>query len=213
MPKRSVTRTQWVLSITILLGCDYASLARALQNSAPEFCASRTTEAYHSAKCDWGWVVHDPRRVTDVKISHVPKYHTYSRWVLGDQTYILAYRDMDNSPDDMAADIYRADDGGRKLIGSVQHLGEIITDVFDAKLTGTAIPDVVFRLACGTLQCIIVVRFSNEKPQEVFRHGASKIEIFPRPKPMIVANTKHAVVEQFVWDVKGEKFSRKTMLP
>jgi hypothetical protein len=140
------------------------------QRKESDFCASRTTEAYHSPKCSWGWVVHDPHRVEDVKIPHRSQYHTYSRWVFDGRTYILAYRDIDQQPADMAADVYLANGDRYKLVGSVEHLGEIVTGVSEARLTGAALPDIIFREDCGELQCVVVVRFSDETARQVFRY-------------------------------------------
>jgi hypothetical protein len=177
------------------------------QDKQSEFCSSRTTEAYHSPKCDWGWVVHDPHRVEDVSITHKPAYHTYSRWVLDGQTYVLAYRDIDRSPSDMAADVYLATGNGYKLLGSVQHLGEIVTDVSDARLTGGVLPDLVFREDCGELKCVVVVHFSDETARKVFWYGATEVEITTQPKPMVVARSNLSnVVEEFAWDLKSNKF-------
>src|SRR5436309_11791298 len=81
------------------------------QNQVETFCASRTTAAYHSPKCDW-FVVNDPHRIENVEIHHEPSYHTYSRWVLDGRTYFFAYRDIDDQPEDIVADIYLAGDTG-----------------------------------------------------------------------------------------------------
>jgi hypothetical protein len=199
-----------------LLACIVAAVlftaSAGAQSKESAFCASRTTEAYHSPKCDWGWVVHDPHRVEDVKIPHEPQYHTYSRWMLNGHTYntyIFAYRDIEQQPSDMAADIYVADGDRYKLVGSVEHLGEIVTGVSDARLTGAVLPDIVFREDCGELQCVVVVRFSDETARQVFRYGASKIDVLSEPKPVIVARSKLAnQVEQFAWDPQAEKFRK-----
>lgn len=98
-----------------------------------EFCDSRTTEAYHSPKCDW-YVVHDPKRVDDIKIPHSPRYHTYSRWVFGEQTAVLAYHDVDNDPMDMIADVYLANGVKYQFLGSAQIPG-MVTDVSSVELT------------------------------------------------------------------------------
>jgi hypothetical protein len=173
------------------------------------FCSSRTTEAYHSPKCNWGWVVRDPHRVEGVKIRHEPSYHTYSRWMLGDHAYIFAYRDIDQHPEDMVVDIYLASHTHYKLVGSVQHLGEIITRVFTARVTGTAIPDVVLREDCGELECVVVVRFSDETAKQVFSYGDRIIEVRQQPKPAIIATSRIAnVVEEFAWDSHAEKFRK-----
>jgi len=174
-----------------------------------DFCASRTTEAYHSPKCDWRWVVHDPHRVEDVQIQHEPLYHTYSRWVLDGQTYVFAYRDIDRRPDDMAADVYLANGDRYKLVGSVEHLGEIVTGVSEVRLTGAFLPDVVFREDCGQLNCVVVVRFSDETARQVFRYGASKIDVLSEPKPMIVATSKIAnQIQQFAWETEKRRKAR-----
>lgn len=178
------------------------------QSNESGFCASRTTAAYHSPKCDWGWVVHDPHRVEDVKIPHDPQYHTYSRWLLEGHAYIFAYRDIDQQPSDMAADIYVAKSGGYTLVGSVEHLGEIVTGVSEATLTG-AVPDILFREDCGQLHCVVVVRFFDQTAKQVFRYGASKLDVVSEPKPMIVATSQLAnQVEQFAWDPQTEKFRK-----
>jgi hypothetical protein len=184
------------------------------QNKESGFCSSRTTEAYHSPKCDWGWVVHDPHRVEDVKIPHEPQYHTYSRWMLDGRTYFFAYRDIDQQPGDMAADIYLAQNTHHKLVGSVQHLGEIVTGVFTARLTQAALPDVVFREDCGELQCVVVVRFSDEVARQVFWYGASKVEVTTQPKPMIVTRSSLPnLVEEFAWNLKSGKFVKIRQYP
>jgi hypothetical protein len=173
------------------------------------FCSSRTSAAYHSPNCDWGWVVHDPNRVENMKIPHKPPYHTYSRWILGDQTYILAYRDIDQQPDDMAADIYLMSGSHPKLVGSVRHLGEIVTNVSTEKLTGASLPDVVFREDCGELKCVNVLRFSGDTARSVFNYAASTIDITSAPQPAIVATSNIAnLVEKFAWDRQSEKFAR-----
>lgn len=190
----------------IVVAVLFTASARA-QSKESDFCTSRTTEAYHSPKCDWGWV-HDPHRVEVLKISHEPKYHTYSRWMVGQRTYIFAYRDVDQQPSDMAADIYVAGGNGYKLVGSVEHLGEIVTGVSEVKLTGAG-PDVVFREDCGELKCVVVVRFSDETARQVFRYGASKMDVLLEPKPVIIATSTLAnQVEQFAWDPQTEKFRK-----
>jgi hypothetical protein len=178
------------------------------QSKPSGFCASRTTAAYHSPKCDWGWVVHDPHRVEGMKIPHDPQYHTYSRWLLEGHSYIFAYRDIDEQPSDMAADIYVAESKGYELAGSVEHLGEIVTGVSEVALTG-AVPDILFREDCGQLHCVVVVRFSDETAKQVFRYGASKLDVVWEPTPMIVATSKFTnQSEQFAWDPQTEKFRK-----
>ncbi len=103
-----------------------AATGALVANAQADFCSSRTPEAYHSPKCDWGWVVNDPHRVERLKIPHEPSYHTYSRSVLDGRTYVFAYRDIDQKPDDMAADVYLAVGNRHKLLGSIQHLGEMM---------------------------------------------------------------------------------------
>ena len=196
------------LSTCIVVALFFAASAGA-QSKDSAFCASRTAEAYHSPKCDWGWAVHDPNRVENVKIPHDSQYHTYSRWMLNGHTYIFAYRDIDQQPSDMAADIYVAKGDRYRLVGSVKHLGEIVTGVSEARLTGAILPDIVFREDCGELQCAVVVRLSDQAARQVFRYGASKIEVISEPKPVIVARSKLAnQVEQFAWDPQGKKFRR-----
>lgn len=179
------------------------------QSKVSGFCASRTTEAYHSPKCGWGWVVHDPHRVEDVKIPHEPQYHTYSRWMLDGRTYIFAYRDIDQQPADMAADIYLAEGDRYKLVGSIEHMGEIVTGVSEAKLTGGPLPDIVFREDCGELKCVVVVRFFDEAAKQVFSYGDRTIEVRQEPKPVIIATSRIAnLVEEFAWDPRSEKFRK-----
>ena len=194
----------------LLIGIVAAALfttAGGAQSKDSAFCSSRTTEAYHSPKCDWGWVVHDPHRVEDVKIPHEPQYHTYSRWMLDGRTYIFAYRDIDQQPEDMVADIYLARDTHYKLVGSIQHLGEIVTGVSRARLTGAVLPDIVFREDCGELQYVVVVRLSDETAKQVFSYGDRIIDVREQPKPVIIATSKIAnLVEQFAWDPQAKKF-------
>lgn len=178
------------------------------QDKQVEFCSSRTTEAYHSPKCDW-YVVRDPQRVADVKIPHKPPYHTYSRWVFAGRKYVFAYRDIDYQPEDMVADIYLTRDTGYQRVGSLRITG-LVTDVSTASLTEGPSPDVIFRFACGQLQCLNVLRFSsNGAARKVFWYGASTIEILSEPKPTIVAKSKLAnVVEEFVWEPETNKFRK-----
>jgi hypothetical protein len=183
------------------------------QEKSTEFCSSRTPAAYHSPDCDWGYVVNDSGRFGDVKIPHRPPYHTYSRWVVGDRTYVFAYRDIDDRPDDMVADIYIAEDSHYKLIGNTQIPG-IVTAVSTAKLTGDRLPDVVFRFQGGELQYVNIVRLSDEKAEQVFQYGASAIELLSEPKPLIEATSKISnVVEQFAWDPQSYKFRRTSQRP
>jgi hypothetical protein len=179
----------------------------AAQSNVSKFCASRTTAAYHSPKCDWGWVVHDPNRVEDVKIPHRPPYHTYSRWKIGGGTYILAYRDIDMQPDDMEADVYLAREAHYKLVGRVPRLTQVVTGVFTARLTGGILPDLVFRLDSGELHWMAVVRFPKGKAKEVFWYGTSEMEIVTHPKPAILAKSSLPnLVQEFRWDPKSSRF-------
>jgi hypothetical protein len=169
------------------------------------FCDSFTTEAYHSPKCN-RYVVHDPKRVDDIKIPHSPRYHTYSRWALGDQTVVLAYRDVDNDPMDMVADAYLANGGKYQLLGSAQIPG-MVTDVSSAELTGGELPDIVFHFEGGQLKYVDVLRFSKGRARQVFQYGASQIEILMKSKPTIEATSKLSnLVEQFAWDSRSQEF-------
>jgi hypothetical protein len=191
-----------LLIILVALSSSGPSLA---QDKNSEFCSSQTTEAYHSPRCDW-WVVHDPRRIEHINIPHRPRYHTYSRWLLGDRTYIFAYRDVDQQPEDMVADIYLAGDSGYNRFGYV-HITGAVTDVSTANLTGGAGPDVVFRFDGGQLQYIDVLRFSGGLAREVFSYGASTIDVISQPKPLIVAKSRIAnLVQEFEWDSQSGKF-------
>lgn len=172
-----------------------------------EFCSSYTTAAYHSPQCDL-WVVHDPNRVEEVKIPHRPEYHTYSRWVIGEQTYILAYRDVDYQPSDLVADVYLAGSAGNSLIGTIP-VYDVVRDVSLVKLNGGETPDLVFRTSCGQLECVFVMHFAKGKAQEVFQYAASKIEILDGKSPEIVAKSRLAnLVEEFVWDPKAREFKK-----
>jgi hypothetical protein len=154
-------------------------------------------------------VVHDPNRVDHVKIPHKPPYHTYSQWVLGDQTYIFAYRDIDQQPEDMVAGIYLLSGAHYKLVGSIEHLGEIVTGVLTATLTGAALPDVVFREDCGELHCVVVVRFSDQTAKQIFSFGDRIIELRQQPKATIIATSRIAnQVQEFAWDPRTEKFRK-----
>src|SRR5215469_4647532 len=192
---------------TVMLAALFSIFAAAQDNSS-EFCSSRTTEAYHSPKCDW-FVVHDPQRVDDVKIPHRPAYHTYSRWVVDGQTYILAYRDVDQQPQEMMVDVYlEGSSGGYKLVGSIRIAG-VVNGVSIEKLTGSLIPDIVFRVESGQLQYVDVLRFAEGKAKEVFWYGASELEITTQPKAMIVARSKLSnVVEEFAWDPRTNRFAK-----
>lgn len=178
------------------------------QTEQTGFCASRTPQALHSPQCKWAFVVQDPHRVNDVKIPHEPVYHTYSQWVLGGQTYIFAYRDIEQQPEDMMVDIYLAGNRGYKRVGNVEITG-MVTRVFTAKLTGDNVPDVVFGYEGGELHYLTVVRVSGGEARQVFRYGASTMDVVSQPKPMILATSRVAnLVEQFAWDPQTEKFRK-----
>jgi hypothetical protein len=177
-----------------------------------ESCDSFTTEAYHSPKCNQ-YVVHDPKRADDIKIPHSPPYHTYSRWALGDQTVVLAYRDVDKDPTDMVADAYLANGGKYEFLGSAKIPG-MVTDVSSAELTGGDLPDIVFHFDGGQLKYVDVLRFSKGKAQNVFQYAASKIEVSTEPKPKIVATSKLSnVVEEFAWDSRSQEFRTTSTRP
>jgi hypothetical protein len=172
-----------------------------------EFCSSYTAAAYHSPQCDQ-WVVHDPNRVEDIKIAHLPAYHTYSRWILGDQTYILAYRDVDHQPSDMIADVYLASNGANSLVGKIP-VYDAVSDVSLLKVTKGEEHDLVFSASCGQLECVFVLHFAEGKAKEIFQYAASKIEIVDGTTPKIVAKSRLAnLVEEFVWDSKAKEFKR-----
>ena len=177
-----------------------------------EFCDSLTTEAYHSPKCNQ-YVVHDPKRVDDIKIPHSPTYHTYSRWALGDQTVVLAYRDVDKDPMDMVADAYLASGGKYEFLGSAKIPG-MVTDVSSAELTGGDLPDIVFHFDGGQLKYVGIFRFSKGKAKDVFQYAASKIEVSTEPKPKIVATSKLSnMVEEFAWDSHSQEFTTISKRP
>jgi hypothetical protein len=191
------------------------ALALALSQASAkqsESCDSFTTEAYHSPKCNQ-YVVHDPKRVDDIKIPHSPRYHTYSRWVFGDQTVVLAYRDVDNDPMNMVADAYLSNGGKYQLLGSAQIPG-MVTDVSSVELTGGELPDIVLHFDGGQLKYVDVLRFSKGRARQVFQYAASSIEILVEPKPKIVATSKLSnLVEQFAWDPRSNEFSKVSEHP
>lgn len=181
----------------------------ATQGKDSDFCASRTTEAYHSPKCNWGFVVKDPHKIEGLTIPHKPPYHTYSRWALDSRRYVFAYRDIGGQPDDMVVDIYRAGNSRYALVGRARITG-IVTNVSTARLTGNELPDVVFRFEGGQLQYVVIVRLFHNTAQEVFRYGASTIDIVSKPKPVIEARSRIAnLVEQFAWDSQSSKFHKR----
>jgi hypothetical protein len=185
-----------------------SAVSAGAQGKESDFCASRTPQALHSVECKWAFVVQDPHRVNDVKIPHEPIYHTFSRWVLGDQRYIFAYRDIDQQPEDMMVDIYLAANGGYKRIGSVEITG-MVTGVFTAKLTGQNIPDVVFQYEGGELHYVTIMRAYSGEARQVFRYGASTIDVLSQPTPLIVATSNLTdQVEQFAWDAQTESFRK-----
>jgi len=192
-----------------------SALALALSQSPTRqsgFCDSLTTDAYHSPKCNL-YVVHDPRRVDDIKIPHTPRYHTYSRWVLDHQTVVLAYRDVDKDPMNMVADAYLANGGEYEFLGSAKIPG-MVTDVSSAELTGGDLPDIVFFFDGGQLKYVDVLRFSKGKAQDVFEYAASKIEVSTEPKPKIVATSKLSnLVEEFAWDSGSQEFTTISKRP
>jgi hypothetical protein len=181
--------------------------------TASTFCASRTPEALHSPKCPHSFVVKDPHRVDDVTIQHSPPYHTYSRWVLSGRGYVFAYRDIDEQPEDMAVDIYRVAHNRYLLVGSARIPG-VVTNVSTVRLTGGKLPDVVFRFEGGQLKYIEVVRLADNTAREVFRYGASTIDITSNSEPVIEAISKIAnLVEQFAWDARSGKFRKVEQHP
>jgi hypothetical protein len=194
-----------IRSLIVSLVC---AISVGAQDKQSDFCASRTSEAYHSASCNWGFVVHDPNIIKNLPIPHKPAYHTYSRWMLNNENYILAYRDIDDQPQEMAVDIYLAKNGD-----AFQHIGTaripgLVTDVSIARLTGET-PDFLFHLQSGELTWLEVVRIFNRKAKEVFWYGASQIDVSPDPNPMIVAKSRLAnTVEQFVWDSRSKRFKK-----
>ena len=184
-------------------------IPRVSEHQRSGLCSSRSTEAYHSPKCTWGWVVQDPQRVDDVTIPHKPAYHTYSRWALSGRTFVLAYRDVDEQPEDMEVDIYVADDLSRfTQVGNARIPGRV-TDVSVAELTGGGIPDILFHLDSGELKWLDVVSIEGRKANQVFWYGASEIEVSTGPKPTILAKSRLAnTVEQFAWNSKSKKFDK-----
>jgi len=177
-----------------------------------EFCDSFTTGAYHSPKCNQ-YVVHDPKRADDINIPHSPPYHTYSQWALGDQTVVLAYRDVDKDPMNMVADAYLAKGGKYEFLGSAKIPG-MVTDVSSAELTGGDLPDIVFHFDGGQLKYVDVLRFSKGKAQDVFQYAASKIDVSKEPKPKIIATSKLSnMVEEFAWDSHSQQFTTISKRP
>jgi len=196
-----------VLAIVVaLLPCH--AKAQQQQTEQAGFCESRTPQALHSPKCELAFVVQDLHRTDNVKIPHEPVYHTYSRWELDGRAYIFAYRDIDQRPDDMMADIYLAASGGYKRIGSIEITG-MVTGVSTANLTGGNVPDILFQYEGGELHYLTIVRLSGGRVQQVFRYGASAIDVLSQPKPVIEATSKVAnLVEQFAWDPHAAKFRK-----
>ena len=176
------------------------------------FCSQRTTAVYHSPKCGWGYVVHDPRRVEDVSIRHDPPFHTYSRWVLRGKTYIFAYRDVDNRPDDMRVDIY-PENGQGKIVACITITG-LETHVSSANLTGKDSQDIVFKYLGGELQYLSIVRFTNTSVKDAFDCAATAIDILLQPEVKIVAKYSIANnVKEFIWDGASNNFVKHQEFP
>jgi hypothetical protein len=178
-----------------------------------KFCDERSTKSYHSPLCGYNWVVKDPQRIDNVKIAYHPPYHTYSRWLIDNETYIFAYRDIDYDPSDMTVDIYLSKNDSHVLIGSVA-IGGYIVDVFTTKLTSKILQDIVFRYDNGQLQYVTVVKLADFEAKEVFYYGASTIEVKNGPKPTIVAKSNISnTVEIFSWDTSINKFVKVREYP
>jgi hypothetical protein len=196
--------------VVLLLGSRIAWPS--LSQPDEQTCSQRSTATYHSPKCGWGYVVNDPGRIEDVTIPHDPPYHTYSRWVIRARTYIFAYRDVDNRPDDMRVDIYQGNAGG-KVVASIAITG-LETHVFSANLTGRDSSDIIFKYMGGELQYLSIVRFADDSIKDVFDCAASTIDILPGPEPKIVARYNVAnVVREFVWRGASDKFVKAREFP
>lgn len=90
----------------------------------------------------------------------------------------------------------------------------LVFDVSTERLTGGAVPDVLFRLQSGELTYLEVVRIVDGKAKEVFRYGASQIDVSINPSPTILAKSKLAkTIEQFTWDPKSAKFVKTAEHP
>ncbi|MEW6079060.1 MAG: hypothetical protein AB1724_14710 [Thermodesulfobacteriota bacterium] len=178
-----------------------------------DFCDDRTTESYHAPSCNKIWVVRDPNRIDNLQIDHKPSYHTYSRWVIDEQTYIIAYRDIDYDPNDMVADIYLSGNGSYTLVGDIAIKGNVV-NVFAAKLTSNMHHDLVFRFNSGQLQYVSVVKIINQKIIKVFEYGGTEIEINSEKNPMIIIKSKTPnIIQQYIWDSANSKFFKAQEFP
>jgi hypothetical protein len=192
-------------SVLVLLPCGTIA-------SGIDFCDQKTTEVYHSPKCGL-WVEEDPQRVNDINIPFNPPYHTYSRWIIDDQSYILAYRDVDYEPANIIVDFYSVDNKSKVKRGSV-NLNGVVVNVLAAKLTGSKYHEIMFRHADGQLQYISIVKIRGNKIKKIFSYGATEIEIIKGLPTRILAKAESSnLVEEYIWVPTSGKFVKNREYP
>ena len=59
-------------------------------------CSQNIPKTLHSDSCPNSLVESDAGKIASLHLKHNPPYHTYSRWNVSSQNYILAYWDEDN---------------------------------------------------------------------------------------------------------------------
>jgi len=180
------------------------------ETGSKSFCSSRTTAAYHSPECGFIWVVRDPNRISDIHIDHSPEYHTYSRWVISGMEYVLAYRDIDNDPANIALDLYRSSGARYSQIGSLT-IGAPISKVQALALVPKQGEQLVIFSQCGQLHCIDIVQVRDDQAKELFEYAGTTIVVRTGRLPSIVATSKSAgLTEQFTWSEVHQQFVKHT---
>jgi hypothetical protein len=176
-------------------------------------CSQHTAESLHSKSCPDSLIENDSGRIDDLHLPHKPAYHTYSRWRVSEQEYILAYWDQDNEVLALYADIYREnrDADGRPTYAKIATVPafELVRRVFTQDLIGDGREQLIIISETGQLQAIRIMRIHGNTARIVLDTAGTRVKVVDKPKPAVLVYAKTPdQTEVFRWSARQKKFER-----
>jgi hypothetical protein len=181
-------------------------------------CSQNTPETLHSDSCPNSLVESDEGKIASLHLRHNPPYHTYSRWNVSSQNYILAYWDEENDLLGLYADLYseNRDSSGHSTYAKMATIPayERVERVLTSDLVGDGRQQLIILSEMGQLESIRVVNIDGSRARIVLDTAGTAVKIVNKPNAAVLVYSKTAnQTEVFEWVTQVKKFKRIATKP
>jgi hypothetical protein len=181
-------------------------------------CSLKTPESLHSDSCPYSLVESDAGKIASLHLQHNPAYHTYSRWNVSLQNYILAYWDENNELLALYIDLYREnrDSYGHYTYTKIGTLPayERVERVLTHDLVGDGRQQLIILSEMGQLESIRIVKIDGNTARIVLDTAGTTVKIVDKPTAAVLVYAKTPnQTEVFKWAAQDRKFKRIATKP